>query len=129
MGVCVGVGVSGIRIASCGGSRPRLFVRRAVRAQLLGACVVPFLDGGVGDAGEGGGGEVGREALACLRVQDGEVEDGALEKGNVFGGVEEGFDGLPAHEASESEGGDRRGIEVARGRLEGVLAADGLVDE
>jgi hypothetical protein len=90
---------------------------------------VPFLDGGVGDGGEGGGGEVGGEAVACLWVEDGEVEGGALEEGDVFGRVEERFDGLPAHEASEGEGGDGRGVEVAGGRLEGVLAADGLVDE
>ena len=55
--------------------------------------------------------------------------DGALEEGDVAGGVEEDLDGLPAHEAAGCEGGDGGGVEVVVGGLEGVLAADGLVDE
>lgn len=113
----------------CGGLRTWAFISRGIPTQLLGALVVPFLDGGVGVLGQAGGGEVGGEAVAGLRVEDGEVVDGALEEGDVAAGVEEDLDGLPADEAAGCEGGDGGGVEVVFGWLEGVLAAYGLVDE
>lgn len=109
--------------------RSRPLIRRRIPSQPLSALVMPFLDRGVGFLGQAGGREVGREAVACLWVQDVEVVDGALEEGNVPAGVEEDLDGLPAHEAAGCEGGDGGGVEVVFAGLEGVLAAYGLVDE
>jgi hypothetical protein len=61
-----------------------LVCRCCALAQFFGARVVPFLDIFVWDEGEGGGGQIEGERLACVGVLDVEGADSGLDEGDVF---------------------------------------------
>ena len=74
-------------------------------------------------------GQNGRERCVVGRVDEVEALHRDLQEGDMLLGLEQQLDRLPSHEAGRGQGWDGgRGVGILFG-LQGVVAAEGLVDE